>query len=107
MTRYFVEIQCRIVADDPDSASDMLMDALLVEPGLIDVDLTAELSTGSVTITSAVDADEEPGALMQALIGVRSAAHGAGAGTATWDTDLKDLVASVRPYVRGVAAADR
>lgn len=105
MRRFFVEVACDIVnADDMDAATDMLMDALLDEPGLIDPDLTAELSTGLVTVTSAADAEDEGAALQHVLTGIRSAAHKLGAGTATWDTDMQDVTASVRPYELQVAA---
>lgn len=64
-------------------------------PGLIDTDLTAQLANGSLTIASAIDADDELPALRQALVGIRSAVHSTGAGAATWDGAL---VASVRPF---------
>lgn len=99
MRRFYVEVACHILnVDDVDTASEMLMDALLEEPRLIEPDLTAQLSTGLVTVTSAADAEDEGSALQQVLIGIRSAAHKLGAGTATWDADTQNVTASVRPY---------
>ncbi len=98
MRRFLVEVTCQLVADDLDAATDTLMGVLLEEPGLIDPDLTAELANGSMIIASGIDAADEPGALELALVAIRSAAHKAGARTATWEADLDNLTAFVRPF---------
>jgi hypothetical protein len=97
MRRFYVEVACHMSADDLEAALDMLMDALLDEPGLLDADFSSELETGNVTIGTGIDAEDEPAALRTALVGIRSAAHKAGAGTPGWEADMERVTASVRP----------
>lgn len=99
MQRYYVEIHCASVpVDKLDEHVDVLMEALLEEPGLVDADVLAELATGQVTISASVDGEDEAVALRDALIGIRSAAHKAGAGTPDWSGVIAERTeTSVRP----------
>ena len=99
MQRYYVEIHCVTGPDDRlDNDVDVLMEALVEEPGLIDADVLAELATGQVTISASVDGEDEAVALRDALTGIRSAAHKAGARTPDWAAVIAERTeTSVRP----------
>ncbi len=97
MTCFHVEVVCELQADDLETAADTLMDALIEEPGLLDPDFTAELATGRVTIGTGIRSADQPTALRDVLVAVRSAAHKAGAGTPGWEVDMERAMSSVRP----------
>jgi hypothetical protein len=95
MTRYYVELSCHADTDDVEAAATDLMDALLDEPGLIDADVAATLTTGDITVGVGVDADTLQIALDRALIGIRSAVHRSGGATAGWAENLEPAGASI------------
>ena len=74
---------------------DAMMDALSVEPNLIDPDVGADLRRGWVDVCTTVE--DEASALRTGLVAVRSAAHHAGAATPGWEADLDKVRATVRP----------
>jgi hypothetical protein len=74
-----------------------MMDALSVEPNLIDPDVSADLRRGWVDVCTTVEGEDEASALRTGLVAVRSAAHHAGAATPGWEADLDKVRATVRP----------
>jgi hypothetical protein len=88
-TTYWVELTCEVrpVKGDLDEHLLTLMDALMEEPGAVDADIAAELSTGKVVISMGVDAQTDRSALEKALLFARSAIHKAGAATPDWNMD--------------------
>ncbi|GGP39636.1 hypothetical protein [Saccharothrix coeruleofusca] len=74
-TRYWVEVGCEVRPQTSELEEHVLavMDALLDDPGAIDPDVTAELSTNTVRIALAVDARTDRDALDRALVITRSA----------------------------------
>ncbi|MEC3974582.1 hypothetical protein [Amycolatopsis sp. H20-H5] len=106
MTRYWIELGFQVKAESGDLEEHFLslMDALLDEPGAVDPDIAAELATGKVHVSTAVDADTDTAALERALLITRSAVHKAGGFTPDWPKpDVGDFVvidgfdARVRP----------
>jgi hypothetical protein len=95
MTRYYVELICHVGADDVEAVATDLMDALLEEPGLVDPDVAATLTTGAVTVGVGVEAENLQAALDRALVGIRSAVHVSGGGTAGRADDLEPAGASI------------
>lgn len=90
MNNYYLELAfdvssgSGVPAHDLDGHLDDLMEALTDEPGATDADISAELSTGRVTINMYVDAKDDGDAVNQALLVARSAIHKAGGFTGGW-----------------------
>lgn len=84
MSNHYVELAFEVrgasggPAPDLEAHLDDLMEALLVEPGATYADLSAELSTGRVTINLYVDAADDGAAVYQALTVAQSAIHRVG-----------------------------
>jgi hypothetical protein len=100
MNSYYVELRYFITGASPDALdahTDAMMAALLVEPGLTDPDVGVNFETGAVDVCVNVSADDQPGALRDAMVAIRSAAHSAGAATAGWDNALPEVSSRVRP----------
>jgi hypothetical protein len=100
MTRYYLEVRYRVTpVDAVDQHTDAMMDALLVEPNLIDADVGADLRHGWTDVCTVVEGEgeDEASALHTALVAIRSAAHNAGAATLGWEADLDKVMATVRP----------
>lgn len=111
MKRYWIDLRSRVRtgADDVDvdvleAHLEELMDVLMDEPGAIDPDLTATLTTGQVVISMGIDAESDGQALERALVVARSAVHKTGGFTPSWGQASNDHVgfdegfdASVRP----------
>ena len=101
MSHYYVEVQFRYEGASPEQLNqlaDVLMDALMVEPNLIDPDVGMNLETGTVDVCVAVEEDDQPGALQTALVAVRSAVHASGGNTAGWEDGSEQIIRStVRP----------
>ncbi|GAB3906364.1 hypothetical protein GCM10029964_103000 [Kibdelosporangium lantanae] len=103
--RYFVELSCGVVASSEEQLEDhvlRLIDALEQEPGVIDPDVAAELTTGQLTIGMAIDATSDGEALETTLVRMRSAIHAAQIATPQWpgsnDVEIKEgFDARVRP----------
>lgn len=98
MTNYLVRLECLTqlgAADDPRAALaadfDAIAEALFDLDDVHDQDLTADLSTGTLTFSIGVDADDESGARDRALGAVRTALHVAGPGTPGWDQHYRML----------------
>ncbi|HET9255331.1 MAG TPA: hypothetical protein VFO16_09040 [Pseudonocardiaceae bacterium] len=98
MTRYYLEVRYRVTpVAAVDKHTDAMMDALVAEPNLIDTDIGADLSHGWADVCTVVEGEDEANALRTALVGIRSAAHNAGAATPGWEADLDKVMATVRP----------
>ncbi|MGH3933074.1 MAG: hypothetical protein ACRDTF_24225 [Pseudonocardiaceae bacterium] len=98
MTRYYLEVRYHVTpVDTVDVHTDAMMDALGVEPNLIDPDIGADLRCGWVDVCTVVEGEDEAGALRTGLVAVRSAAHHVGAATPGWTADLNRDRAIVRP----------
>jgi len=98
MTRYYLEVRYHIApVDAVDEHTDAMMDALSVEPNLIDPDIGADLRRGWADVCTVVEGEDEAGALRTGLVAIRSAAHHAGAATPGWEADLDQVRAIVRP----------
>ncbi len=104
MTRYYVELICHVGADDVEAAATDLMDALIDEPGLVDVDVAATLTTGDVTVGAGVEAENLQTALDRTLVGVRSAVHRSGGATAGWAENLEPAGASINAMLPAASA---
>lgn len=97
-TRYYLEVRYRVTpVDTVDEHTDAMMDALLIEPNLIDADVGADLSHGWTDVCAVVEGEDEASALRAGLVAIRSAAHHAGAATPGWEADLDRVMATVRP----------
>ncbi|WP_019807162.1 hypothetical protein [Saccharomonospora halophila] len=85
--RYWIELGCHVETGTGDLEHHFLsvMDALLDEPGAVDPDVCAELTTGDIRVSLGVDAQTDAGALEQALLITRSAIHKAGGFTPEWE----------------------
>lgn len=102
MTRYYLEVRYRVTpVDAVDEHTDAVMDALLVEPNLIDPDVGANLSHGWTDVCAIVEGEDEASALRTGLVAIRSAAHHAGVATPGWEADLDKVMATVRPAELG------
>ncbi|MFN2494314.1 MAG: hypothetical protein ABR608_00160 [Pseudonocardiaceae bacterium] len=98
MTRYYLEIRYQVTPIDAvDEHTDAMMDALCVEPNLIDPDVGADLRGGWVDVCAVVESEDEAGALRAGLVAIRSAAHHAGAAPPGWEANLDSVRATVRP----------
>lgn len=98
MTNYLVRLECVAqlgAADDPRAALaadfNAIADALFDLDDVHDQDLIADLSTGTLTFSIGVEADDESGALDRALGAVRTALHVAGRGTPGWEQHYRML----------------
>jgi len=100
---FYVELRCQdIPSEDLDAQLDVIMEALIAEPGDVDADVGADLVAGTVDFCVSLQADDPGAALSRALAFVRSALHGAGIRTPEreWIAELVDrgdAVATVRP----------
>ena len=98
MTRYYLEVRYNFTPVDAlDEHTDAMMDALGVEPNLIDPDVGADLRCGWVDVCTVVEGEDEGSAVRTGLVAIRSAAHHAGAATPGWEADLGKVTATVRP----------
>ncbi|MGQ0778071.1 MAG: hypothetical protein ACT4NY_27280 [Pseudonocardiales bacterium] len=104
MNRWFyVELRCQgTPSAELDAQLDVIMEALIAEPGGVDADVGADLVAGTVDLCVSVQADDGGAALSRALAFVRSALHGVGIRTPgpQWIAELVDrgdAVATVRP----------
>jgi hypothetical protein len=98
MNRYYLEVRYQVTpVDAVDEHTDAMLDALSVEPNLIDPDIGADLRHGWVDVCTTVEGEDEASALRTGLVAVRSAAHHAGAATPGWEADLDKIRATVRP----------
>lgn len=103
MRWFYVELRCEgTPSEELDAHLDVIMEALLAEPGDVDADVGADLVAGTVDFCVSVQADDAGAALSRALAFVRSALHGAGISTPGpgWIAELVergDTVATVRP----------
>jgi hypothetical protein len=100
MSSYYVEIQYLwegAARDQLDTHADVLMEALMVEPNLIDPDVAINFETNAVDVCTLIDGDDEPDALRRALIAVRSAVHSIGVCTPDWQDCFEQVASTVRP----------
>lgn len=98
MNRYYLEVRYQVTpAAAVDQHTDAMMDALSVEPNLIDPDVGADLRRGWVDVCTTVEGEDEASALRAGLVAVRSAAHQAGTARPGWEADLEKVRATVRP----------
>jgi hypothetical protein len=98
MNRYYLEVRYQVTpVDAVDEHTDAMLDALSVEPNLIDPDVGADLRHGWVDMCTTVEGEDEASALRAGLVAVRSAVHHAGAATAGWEADLEKIRATVQP----------
>jgi hypothetical protein len=89
LTAYYLEVRYQVTpVDAVDEHTDAMVNALSVEPHLIDPDVGADLRRGWVDVCTTVEGEDEAGALRTGLVAVRSAAHHAGAATPGWEADL-------------------
>lgn len=97
INRYYLEVRYQVTpVDAVDEHTDAMLDALSVEPNLIDPDVGADLRRGWVDVCTTVEGEDEASALRAGLVAVRSAAHHAGAATPGWEADLEKVRATVR-----------
>ncbi|MGH3825791.1 MAG: hypothetical protein ACRDR6_03140 [Pseudonocardiaceae bacterium] len=97
MTRYYLEVRYQVTpVAAVDEHTDAMMDALSVEPNLIDPDIGADLRRGWTDVCAVVEGEDEASALRTGLVAIRSAAHHAGAATLGWEADLSRVTATVR-----------
>jgi hypothetical protein len=97
MNRYYLEVRYQVTpVDAVDEHTDAMLDALSVEPNLIDPDIGADLRRGWVDVCTTIEGDDEASALRAGLVAVRSAAHHVGAATPGWEADLDKVRATVR-----------
>ncbi len=92
MKKYLVEIKCCTEAKGGgglEAHSLAVMDALLEEPGVIDPDITAELTTGIITLAMGIKAATDGKAVEHAMVAARSAIHKAGGWTPRWGEGAK------------------
>ena len=100
MNSYYVELQYVVRGESRemlDAHVDSMMAALLVEPGLVDPDIGVNFETGVVDVCVNISAIDQPAALREALVAIRSAAHNMGAATRGWDAALPQVSSRVRP----------
>lgn len=98
--RYYVEVTYTSPDaghDDLDRHGDAMMDALQVEPNLIDPDVAVNFDQHTVDVCTVVQAPDPPSALRAALIAVRSAVHHIGGATPGWEAAVEQAVSSIRP----------
>ncbi|MGQ0719511.1 MAG: hypothetical protein ACT4NP_19790 [Pseudonocardiales bacterium] len=75
MNRYYLEVRYQVTpVDAVDQHTDAMLDALSVEPNLIDLDVGADLRRGWVDVCTTVEGEDEASALRAGLVAVRSAA---------------------------------
>ena len=77
MNSYYVELRYFITgasSEALDTHTDAMMAALLVEPGLTDPDVGVNFETGAVDVCVNVSAEDQPAALRDAMVAIRSAA---------------------------------
>jgi len=100
MNSYYVELRYFVPGterDGLDRHSDAVMEALLVEPNLIDPDVGVNFGTGAMDVCAVIEAEDEPAALRLALVAIRSAVHHAGSATPGWDAAPRQIASRVRP----------
>lgn len=98
MNRYYLEVFYQVTpVDAVDEHTDAMLDALSVEPNLIDPDIGTDLRRGWVDVCTTVEGEDEASALRAGLVAVRSAAHHASAATPGWEADLAKVRVTVRP----------
>ncbi|HEY2762509.1 MAG TPA: hypothetical protein VGJ13_00605 [Pseudonocardiaceae bacterium] len=94
MSRWFyVELCCQgAPSEELDAQVDVIMEALIAEPGDVDADVGADLVAGTVDFCVSVQADDAGAALSRALAFARFALHGAGIRTPgpEWIAELVD-----------------
>jgi len=83
--------------EDLEAHLDCVADFLAELDGIVDPDMGARLSDGTVTFTMSVDAEGPPQALMVAQTGIRTAIHAADGCTAGWEGQFQDGQQVVTP----------
>jgi hypothetical protein len=93
-TRYYLELSFIVsnhgTSEDLEAHLDCVADFLADLDGVVDPDIGANLSAGTVTFTMSVDAEAQPQALMVAQVGLRTAMHAAKGCTAGWEDLFQD-----------------
>lgn len=98
MTAYYLEVRFQLTpAHEVDEFSDLLMEALLVEPNITDPDLGVNLDDALVDATMVVEAEDQAGAMSIGFAALRSACHKVGGHTPGWEAHLERALAMVRP----------
>jgi hypothetical protein len=111
--RYWIELRSRVHTGTGavdvevlETHLEELMDVLMDEPGAIDPDLTATLTTGQVIISMAIDAESDGEALERALVIARSAVHKTGGFTPKWTQAPEGQVGFDEGFDASVRLAD-
>jgi hypothetical protein len=93
-TRYYLELSFIFsnygTTADLEAHLDCVADSLVELDGVVDPDMGANLSAGTVTFTMSVDAEAQPQALQVASTAIRTAIHAAEGCTAGWEGLFQD-----------------